>query len=54
VIYFSLQSYCKQEAFLTPGWIEQFHRNVYGAPVLMIDANLSSQTLEFACRSNYL
>ncbi|KAJ3697779.1 hypothetical protein LUZ61_001484 [Rhynchospora tenuis] len=38
------------ETYLTSGWIEQFHRNIYGAPVVMVDANLPPQTLEFACR----
>ncbi|OVA18677.1 Carbohydrate kinase PfkB [Macleaya cordata] len=38
------------EKFLTEEWIQQFRCNIFSAPVLMIDANLSPSSLEASCR----
>lgn len=38
------------EKFLTPKWIEKFRSNIWSAPVLMVDANLSPPALVASCR----
>lgn len=38
------------EKFLTPDWIQRFEHNISSAPVLMIDANLSTLALEASCK----
>ncbi|KAJ0229192.1 PfkB-like carbohydrate kinase family protein [Hirschfeldia incana] len=38
------------EKFLTPEWIQRFEHNISSAPVLMIDANLSTLALEASCK----
>ncbi|CAH8355184.1 unnamed protein product [Eruca vesicaria subsp. sativa] len=38
------------EKFLTPDWIQRFGQNISSAPVLMIDANLSTLALEASCK----
>ncbi|KAG1366956.1 putative sugar kinase YeiI [Cocos nucifera] len=39
------------ETFLTPGWIQQFWHIICSAPLLMVDANLNSRSLEVACQT---
>ncbi|CAM0945036.1 unnamed protein product [Alopecurus aequalis] len=39
------------ETFLTPSWIYQFCRRISTAPLLMLDANLSPQSLQAACKT---
>uniref|UniRef100_A0ACD6AFT3 Uncharacterized protein n=1 Tax=Avena sativa TaxID=4498 RepID=A0ACD6AFT3_AVESA len=41
------------ETFLTPSWIYQFSCLISTAPLLMLDANLSPQSLEAACKIAY-
>ncbi|XP_047090834.1 pseudouridine kinase-like isoform X1 [Lolium rigidum] len=41
------------ETFLTPSWIYQFRRHISNAPLLMLDANLSPQSLQAACKIAY-
>ncbi|KAM0847357.1 hypothetical protein ACQ4PT_055062 [Festuca glaucescens] len=41
------------ETFLTPSWIYQFRRRISDAPLLMLDANLSPQSLQAACKIAY-
>lgn len=41
------------ETFLTPSWIYQFYRRISTAPLLMLDANLSPQSLQAACKIAY-
>ncbi|KAL9309108.1 putative pseudouridine kinase [Arabidopsis thaliana] len=38
------------ENFLTPEWIQRFEYNISSAPLLMVDANLSSLALEASCK----
>ncbi|CAF1929678.1 hypothetical protein HID58_066740 [Brassica napus] len=38
------------EKFLTPEWIQRFEPNISSAPVLVIDANLSTLALEASCK----
>ncbi|EOA38005.1 hypothetical protein CARUB_v10009474mg [Capsella rubella] len=38
------------EKFLTPAWIQRFVKNISSAPVLMLDANLSTLALEASCK----
>ncbi|KAL3538948.1 hypothetical protein ACH5RR_002314 [Cinchona calisaya] len=38
------------EKFVTPEWIWKFSYNLRSAPLLLVDANLSSPTLEAACQ----
>ncbi|XP_071935469.1 pseudouridine kinase-like isoform X1 [Coffea arabica] len=38
------------EKFLTPEWVWKFSWKIRSSPVLMVDANLSSPTLEAACQ----
>ncbi|KAF8116668.1 hypothetical protein N665_0015s0044 [Sinapis alba] len=38
------------EKFLTPEWIQRFEHNISSAPVLVIDANLSTLALEASCK----
>ncbi|XP_010479368.1 PREDICTED: uncharacterized protein LOC104758236 [Camelina sativa] len=38
------------EKFLTPAWIQRFVNNISSAPVLMLDANLSTLALEASCK----
>ncbi|XP_042427941.1 uncharacterized protein LOC122015230 isoform X6 [Zingiber officinale] len=38
------------EKFLTPYFVQQFQSYICSAPVLLLDANLHPQSLEFACR----
>ncbi|XP_016515617.1 pseudouridine kinase isoform X2 [Nicotiana tabacum] len=38
------------DKFLTPKWIEKFKSKIRSAPILMVDANLSSHSLEASCR----
>ncbi|XP_042427937.1 pseudouridine kinase-like isoform X2 [Zingiber officinale] len=39
------------EKFLTPYFVQQFQSYICSAPVLLLDANLHPQSLEFACRT---
>ncbi|KAM3408650.1 hypothetical protein ACQJBY_001624 [Aegilops geniculata] len=39
------------ETFLTPSWIYQFYRRISTAPLLMLDANLSPESLQAACKT---
>ncbi|XP_044398146.1 pseudouridine kinase isoform X3 [Triticum aestivum] len=39
------------ETFLTPSWIYQFYRRISTAPLLMLDANLSPESLQAACKA---
>ncbi|VAH04558.1 pseudouridine kinase isoform X2 [Triticum urartu] len=39
------------ETFLTPTWIYQFYRRISIAPLLMLDANLSPESLQAACKT---
>ncbi|GAB2246698.1 hypothetical protein Droror1_Dr00006580 [Drosera rotundifolia] len=39
------------ERYLTPNWIQQFSSIISAAPVLMIDANLSSDALMVSCQT---
>ncbi|VAH16564.1 unnamed protein product [Triticum turgidum subsp. durum] len=41
------------ETFLTPSWIYQFYRRISTAPLLMLDANLSPESLQAACKVAY-
>ncbi|KAF6983539.1 hypothetical protein CFC21_001711 [Triticum aestivum] len=41
------------ETFLTPTWIYQFYRRISIAPLLMLDANLSPESLQAACKIAY-
>ena len=41
------------ETFLTPSWIYQFYRRISTAPLLMLDANLSPESLQAACKIAY-
>nr|VDD44651.1 unnamed protein product [Brassica oleracea] len=45
-----LQCFLWQEKFLTPEWIQRFEPNISSAPVLVIDANLSTLALEASCK----
>ncbi|KAL1188684.1 Pseudouridine kinase [Cardamine amara subsp. amara] len=38
------------EKFLTPEWIQRFEYNISSAPLLMLDANLSTLGLEASCK----
>uniref|UniRef100_A0A1J3EB77 Pseudouridine kinase n=1 Tax=Noccaea caerulescens TaxID=107243 RepID=A0A1J3EB77_NOCCA len=38
------------EKFLTPEWIQRFEHKISSAPVLMVDANLSTLALEASCK----
>ncbi|XP_009803607.1 pseudouridine kinase isoform X1 [Nicotiana tabacum] len=38
------------EKFLTPRWIEKFKCKISSAPILMVDANLTSSSLEASCQ----
>ncbi|CAA7048273.1 unnamed protein product [Microthlaspi erraticum] len=38
------------EKFLTPEWIQRFEDKISSAPVLMVDANLSTLALEASCK----
>ncbi|XP_010461771.1 PREDICTED: uncharacterized protein LOC104742460 [Camelina sativa] len=38
------------EKFLAPAWIQRFVKNISSAPVLMLDANLSTLALEASCK----
>ncbi|KAM3377046.1 putativeuridine kinase isoform X2 [Capsicum galapagoense] len=38
------------EKFLTPRWIEKFKCNISSTPILMVDANLTSSSLEASCQ----
>ncbi|GAB4853923.1 hypothetical protein Ancab_018132 [Ancistrocladus abbreviatus] len=38
------------ERYLTPEWIQQFRSIICSAPMLMLDANLSSYALEASCQ----
>ncbi|XP_010527589.1 PREDICTED: uncharacterized protein LOC104804910 isoform X2 [Tarenaya hassleriana] len=38
------------EKFLTPEWIRRFRHNISSAPILMVDANLSTRALEESCK----
>ncbi|KFK36017.1 hypothetical protein AALP_AA4G067200 [Arabis alpina] len=38
------------EKFLTPKWIERFEYKISSAPVVMVDANLSTLALEASCK----
>ncbi|CAH2036233.1 unnamed protein product [Thlaspi arvense] len=42
------------EKFLTPEWIHRFEYKISSAPVLMVDANLSTLALEASCKSFFL
>ncbi|KAM3402320.1 hypothetical protein ACQJBY_006306 [Aegilops geniculata] len=39
------------ETFLTPSWIYQFYHRISTAPLLMLDANLSPESLQAACKT---
>ncbi|KAF9684338.1 hypothetical protein SADUNF_Sadunf04G0108000 [Salix dunnii] len=39
-----------QEKFLTSSWIQQSKQNIFSAPVMMVDANLSLPALEASCQ----
>ncbi|TVT97430.1 hypothetical protein EJB05_57311 [Eragrostis curvula] len=41
------------EKFLTPSWIYRFRHQISNAPLLMLDANLPSESLEAACLLAY-
>ncbi|KAM3402319.1 hypothetical protein ACQJBY_006306 [Aegilops geniculata] len=41
------------ETFLTPSWIYQFYHRISTAPLLMLDANLSPESLQAACKIAY-
>ena len=43
-----------QEKYLTPEWIMRFRGLICAAPVLMVDANLNSPSLEASCQSTLL
>lgn len=38
------------EKFLTSSWIQQSKQNIFSAPVMMVDANLSLPALEASCQ----
>eukprot|EP00258_Populus_trichocarpa_P038211 XP_024454230.1 uncharacterized protein LOC7461201 isoform X2 [Populus trichocarpa] len=38
------------EKFLTSSWIQQSKKNIFSAPVMMVDANLSLPALEASCQ----
>lgn len=40
-----------QEKFVTPEWVSNFKINIASAPLVMIDANLSSPALVASCKS---
>ena len=39
-----------QEKFLTSSWIQQSKQNIFSAPVMMVDANLSLPALKASCQ----
>lgn len=49
---YCLNCFLEQEKFLTPEWIERFEYKISSAPVVMVDANLSTLALEAACKCN--
>uniref|UniRef100_A0A6N2L3J5 Uncharacterized protein n=1 Tax=Salix viminalis TaxID=40686 RepID=A0A6N2L3J5_SALVM len=38
------------EKFLTSSWIQQSKQNIFSAPVMMVDANLSLPALKASCQ----